>query len=67
VISSIPVENEAPKVTSGISRPGAQSFGGAHRGRVYVRVFMGGCRAALYCVSPKKIISICRFLFLYLF
>jgi hypothetical protein len=54
-------------VTSGISRPGAQSFGGAHRGRVYVRVFMGGCRAALYCVSPKKIISICRFLFLYLF
>jgi hypothetical protein len=29
-------------VTSGISRSvGAQSFGGAHRGRVCVRVFIG--------------------------
>jgi hypothetical protein len=29
-------------VTSGISRfAGAQSFGGAHRGRVCVRVFIG--------------------------
>jgi hypothetical protein len=34
--------HEAPLVTSGISRSaGAQSFGGAHRGRVYVRVFIG--------------------------
>jgi hypothetical protein len=33
--------HETPLVTSGISRSaGAQSFGGAHRGRVYVCVFI---------------------------
>jgi hypothetical protein len=48
-------------VTSGISRSAdAQSFGGAHRGRVCVRVFIGVsaracCELALYCVILKKI------------
>jgi hypothetical protein len=42
VVSDVPVDDEAPLVTSGISRSaGAQSFGGAHRGRVCVRVFVG--------------------------
>jgi hypothetical protein len=47
-------------VTSRISRSaGAQSFGGAHRGRVCVHVFVGvsvvGCEClALYCVKCKK-------------
>jgi hypothetical protein len=42
VVSDIPVDDEAPLVTSGISRSvSAQSFGGAHRGRVCVRVFIG--------------------------
>ena len=39
----VPVDSEAPVVTSSISRldPPAQSFGGAHRGRVCVRAFIG--------------------------
>jgi hypothetical protein len=42
VASDVPVDDEAPLVTSGISRcAGAQSFGGAHRDRVCVRVFIG--------------------------
>jgi hypothetical protein len=41
VLSDVPVDDETPLVTSGISRSGAQSFGGAHRGRVCVRVFIG--------------------------
>jgi hypothetical protein len=42
VVSDVPVDDEAPVVTSRISRSvGAQSFGGAHRGRVCVRVFIG--------------------------
>jgi hypothetical protein len=41
VVSDVLVDDEAPLVTSGISRSaGAQSFGGAHRGRVCVRVFI---------------------------
>jgi hypothetical protein len=38
-----PVDSEAPVVTSSISRtdPPAQSFGGAHRGRVCMRAFIG--------------------------
>jgi hypothetical protein len=41
-MTHLPVDDEAPLVTSGISRSaGAQSFGGAHRGRVRVRVFIG--------------------------
>jgi hypothetical protein len=41
VVSDVPVDDDATLVTSGISRPsGAQSFGGAHRGRVCVRVFI---------------------------
>jgi hypothetical protein len=37
------VDNEAPVMTSSILRldPPAQSFGGAHRGRVCVRAFIG--------------------------
>jgi hypothetical protein len=42
VVSDVPVDDEAPLVTSRISRSaGAQSFRGAHRGRVCVRVFIG--------------------------
>jgi hypothetical protein len=39
-------------VTSRISRSvGTQSFGGTHRGRVYVRIFIGVsvCRERLLC------------------
>jgi hypothetical protein len=42
VVSDVPVDNEAPVVTSRISRSaGAQSFEGAHKGRVCVLVFIG--------------------------
>jgi hypothetical protein len=42
VVSDVPVDDEAALVTSGIYKSvGAQSFGGAHRGRVCVRVFIG--------------------------
>ena len=59
--SSSSSDDEAPVVTSGIFRSaGAQSFGGAHRGRVCVLVFIG-CECAcvlwassLYCVILKK-------------
>jgi hypothetical protein len=39
----VPVDSEVSIVTSSISRPDppAQSSGGAHRGRVCVRVFIG--------------------------
>jgi hypothetical protein len=41
VVSDIPVDNEAPLVSSGISKSAcAQSFGGAHRGRVCI-AFIG--------------------------
>jgi hypothetical protein len=52
VVSDVPVDDEAPMVTSRISRSvGAQSFGGAHRGRVCERVFIGGCmRVVSFCV-----------------
>ena len=61
MVSDVPVDDEAPVVTSGIFRSaGAQSFGGAHRGRVCVRVFIE-CECAcvlwassLYCVILKK-------------
>jgi hypothetical protein len=61
VVSDVPVDDETPLVTSGISRSaGAQSFGGAHRGRVYVRVFIGVSVCAccvVMCNSKKKIIK----------
>jgi hypothetical protein len=39
VVSDVPVDDEAPLVTSGISiSADAQSFGGAYRDRVCVRV-----------------------------
>ena len=42
MVSDVPVDNEAPVVTSGIFKSaGAQSFGGAHRDRVCVHVFIG--------------------------
>jgi hypothetical protein len=42
VVSDVPVDEEALVVTSRISRsPGVQSFGGAHRGRACVHVFIG--------------------------
>jgi hypothetical protein len=42
VVNDVPVDDEAPVVTSRISRSvGAQSFEGAHRGRACVRVFIG--------------------------
>ena len=39
----VPVDSEAPVVTSSISRPDppAQYFGGAHRGRVCMCAFIG--------------------------
>jgi hypothetical protein len=62
VVSDVPVDDEAPVVTSRISRSaGAQFFGGAHRGRVCVRVFIGvsmrACCERLCCtvsISKKK-------------
>jgi hypothetical protein len=63
VVSDVPVDDEVPLVTSGISRTaGAQSFGGAHRGRVCVRVFIGvsvrACCERLRCtVSFSKKIN----------
>jgi hypothetical protein len=62
-------------VTSGIFRfAGAQSFGGAHRGRVCVRVFIGvSVRVCVHVVSvcvvlcdSKKIINWNRKEYLYL-
>jgi hypothetical protein len=42
VVSDVPVDDEAPMVTSEISiSAGTQSFGGVHRGRVCVRVYIG--------------------------
>jgi hypothetical protein len=42
VVSGVPVDDEAPTVTSRISRSaGAQSFGCAHRDRVCVRIRRG--------------------------
>jgi hypothetical protein len=42
VVNDVLVDDVAPVVTSRISRSaGAQSFGGAHRDRVCVRVFIG--------------------------
>jgi hypothetical protein len=41
VVSDVPVDDEMPVVTSRISRSvDAQSFEGAHRGKVCVRVFI---------------------------
>jgi hypothetical protein len=52
VVSDVPVDDEAPMATSGISRSvGAQPFGGAHRGRVCVRVFIKvSVRACCECL-----------------
>jgi hypothetical protein len=59
VVSDVPVDDDAPLVTSGISRSaGAQSFGGVHRGRVCVRVFIGvsvhACCERLRCTVLFK-------------
>ena len=61
MVSDVPVDYEAPVVTSRIFRSAsAQSFGGAHRGRVCVRVFIGCecacvlCASSLYCVILQK-------------
>jgi hypothetical protein len=40
VVSNVPVDDEAPSVTSGISRSvGAQSFRGAHRGESEIYLY----------------------------
>jgi hypothetical protein len=54
VVSDVPVDDEAPMVTSRIFRSaGAQSFRGAHRGRVCAGVFIGvsvrACCERLLC------------------
>lgn len=61
VVGDVPVNNEAPTVTSSISQDlPAQSFGGAHNGRVCVCAFIGASvracceRLRLYGVSKKK-------------
>jgi hypothetical protein len=71
VVSDVPVDDEASVVTSRISRfAGAQSFGGAHRGRVCVRVFIGSVcvRVVSVCVvlceSKKKSISMANYMVL---
>jgi hypothetical protein len=52
VVSDVPVDDVAPVVTSRISRSvGAQSFRGAHRGGVCVRVFIE--------VSCVRVVSVC--------
>ena len=52
MVSDVPVDNEAPVVTSGIFRSaGAQSFRGAHRGRVCVPMFIG--------VSVRARVGVC--------
>jgi hypothetical protein len=57
VVSDVPVDEEAPVVTSRISRStGTHSFGGAHRDRVYVRVFIGVSVRA--CVSVR--VALCN-------
>jgi hypothetical protein len=44
VVSDVPVDDETPLVTLGISRSaGVQSYEGAHWGMVCVRVFIGVC------------------------
>jgi hypothetical protein len=51
-LSDVPVDDEAPAETSKIFiSVGAQSFGGAHRGGVCVRVFIG--------VSGVRVVSVC--------
>jgi hypothetical protein len=64
VVSDIPVDDEAPVVNSIFSRSGgAQSFRGAHRGRVCVRVFIGvsvrACCEHLRCTVSisKKVVT----------
>jgi hypothetical protein len=60
VVTDVPVDDKVPVVTSRISRSvGARSFGGAHRGRVCVRVFIGVsvCVVSIcvvLCNSKKK-------------
>ena len=58
VVSDVPVDDEAPVVTSRIFRSvGAKSFGGAHRGRVCVRVFIGcECGYVLWASSLYGVI-----------
>jgi hypothetical protein len=55
VVSDVPVDDKPSLVTLRISRSvGAQSVGGAHRGRVCVRVFIGvsvrACCERLRCM-----------------
>jgi hypothetical protein len=59
VVGVVPVDDEAPVVTSRISRSaGAQSFGGAHRDRVSIRVFIGvSVRACCECLRSTVSIS----------
>jgi hypothetical protein len=60
VVSDVPVDDDASLVTSGISRfAGAQSFRGAHRGRVRVCIhaFIGVCVRA-YCECLRYTVSL---------
>jgi hypothetical protein len=42
VVNDVPIDDEAPLVTSKISiSASAKSFEGAHRGKVCIRVFIG--------------------------
>jgi hypothetical protein len=42
VVSNVSIDNKAHVMTSSISRSAGIVFGGAHEGRVSVRVFIGG-------------------------
>jgi hypothetical protein len=52
MVSDVAVDDEAPVVTSRISRSaGAQSSGGAHKGKVCVRIFIEvSVRACCECM-----------------
>ena len=58
MVSDVPVDNEAPMVTSGISRSAGPVLRGAHRGRVCICVFIGvnmrACCERLRCTVLKN-------------
>jgi hypothetical protein len=57
VVSDVPVDDEAPVMTLRISRSaGTQSFGEAHRGMVYVRVFI----AVSVCACVSVCVVLCN-------
>lgn len=55
MVSGVPLDNEAPMVTSGLlDLSGAQSFEGAHGARICAHVHRGECASVLYYVILKE-------------